>query len=116
MTITPEQQMELRKFPLSLRILVESESAVGNSIIEVGHSFPAPPSGAYIKLAFKVSSRTRASSDGLNFYERNSSIYSGEFTDTQRFYYILEPPNPPPPEPDMDAIRKAYEPQESQEG
>src|SRR5262249_33247684 len=40
-------------------------------------------------------------------YDRNSSIYSGEFTDAKRFYFVLEPPDPPPPEPNMDAIREA---------
>lgn len=111
MTITPEQQIELVRFPLALRLLVGQELAAGNSIIEVGHCFPAPPAGAYIKLANKVSTRARATGDLLSFYERNSSSYSGEFTDAQRFYFVLEPPNPPPPEPDMDAIRKSYEPQ-----
>lgn len=110
MSLTPEQQRELARFPLVLRTLIEAELAVGNSIEEIGHSFPAPPAGAYFKLANKVSSRPRASGDGLNFYERNSSIYSGEFTDATRFYFVLEPPNPPPPEPDMDAIRNAHDP------
>lgn len=110
MNLTPEQQTELAKFPAPLRTLVEAEVAAGNSIAEVGHSFPAPPAGAYFKLKNKVTTRPRASSDGVSFYERNSSIYSGEFTDSKRFYFILEPPNPPPPEPDMDAIRKALEP------
>jgi hypothetical protein len=110
MNLTTEQQKELAQFPVVLRALVEAELAAGNSIVEVGHSFPAPPAGAYFKLANKVSTRSRVSGDGIDFYERNSSIYSGEFTDAKRFYFILEPPNPPPPEPDMDAIRKTYEP------
>ncbi|HMP84050.1 MAG TPA: hypothetical protein PKA41_15230, partial [Verrucomicrobiota bacterium] len=110
MNPTPEQQKELAKFPAALRALIEAELAAGNSIVEVGHSHPAPPAGAYFKLANKVTTRPRSSSDGVSFYERNSSIYSGEFTDAKRFYFVIEPPNPPPPEPDMDAIRKAHEP------
>jgi hypothetical protein len=110
MNLTSEQQKELAQFPVVLRALVEAELAAGNSIVEVGHSFPAPPAGAYFKLANKVSTRPCVSGDGMSFYERNSSIYSGEFTDAKRFYFILEPPNPPPPEPDMDAIRKSLEP------
>lgn len=110
MNLTTEQQRELAQFPAVLRALIEAELAAGNSIIEVGHSFPAPPAGAYFKLANKISTRSRVSGDGIDFYERNSSIYSGEFTDAKRFYFILEPPNPPPTEPDMDAIRKSYEP------
>ncbi len=111
MTITPEQEMELAKFPAMLRFLIEAELASGNTIIEVGHSFPAPPAGAYIKLANKVSTRERADGDGISFYERNGSSYSGEFTDAQRFYFVIEPPNPPPAELDMDAIRKSFEAQ-----
>lgn len=111
MTITPEQEMELAKFPAMLRFLIETELASGNSIIEVGHSFPAPPVGAYIKLANKVSTRKRADGDGLSFYERNCSSYSGEFTDAQRFYFVIEPPNPPPAELDMDSIRLSFGPQ-----
>ncbi len=111
MTITPAQQIELDKFPTALRLLVEQELAAGNSIIEFGHSFPAPPVGAYLKLANKVSTRARVTGDMLSFYERHNSSYSGEFTDAQRFYFVLEPPNPPPPEPDMDALRKSYQPQ-----
>ena len=110
MTITAEQEAELAKFPLSLRFLVENELAFGNAIIEIGHGFPSPPAGAYIKLAKKVSTRARADGDGLSFYERSSSVYSGEFTDTKRFYFVIEPPNPPPAELDMDAIRKSLEP------
>lgn len=110
MNLTLEQQKELAKFPPALRVLIESELAVGNAIAEVGHSFPAPPAGAYFKLANKVTTRPRSSSDDIRFYERNSSIYSGEFTDAKRFYFVLEPPNPPPPEPDMNAIRNAQNP------
>jgi hypothetical protein len=107
MPITPEQQLELVKFPLALRMLVDAELAAGNSIMEVGFTFPAPPAGAYIMLANKVSTRSRDSGDGLHFYERNSSSYSGEFTDAKRFYYVIEPPNPPSPEPDLEAVRKS---------
>lgn len=110
MNLTAEQQKELAQFPPTLRALIEAELAAGNSIEEIGHSHPAPPAGAYFKLARKVSTRPRASGDGLNFYERNSSLSSGEFTDAKRFHFVIEPPNPPSPEPDMDAIRKAFEP------
>lgn len=110
MKITPEQEIELAKFPVALRTLIETELASGNAIFEVGHSFPAPPAGAYIKLTNKVSTRARDDGDGVSFYDRNNSSYSGEFTDAKRFYFVLEPPNPPPVELDMDAIRKSLEP------
>ncbi|MFN7978583.1 MAG: hypothetical protein U0P30_10625 [Vicinamibacterales bacterium] len=105
-----EQRQELDRFPAVLRALIDAELAAGNTIVEIGHSHPAPPAGAYVKLARKVGTRPRASGDGLDFYERNGSLHSGEFTDDRRFFWVLEPPDPPPPEPDMDAIRRALEP------
>lgn len=111
MSLTPELTQELNTFPPALRALIDAELAAGNSIVEVGHSFPAPPVGAYVKLANKVSTRARASGDGLGFYERSGSSYSGEFTDAKRFHFVLEPPNPPPAYPDMDAIRRAANPE-----
>lgn len=92
-----------------LRQLLEAELAAGNSIIDVGHSHPAAPVGVYFKLANPVSTHPRVrNKDGeIRFYERNSSLYSGEFTDAIGYCYILEAPLPPPPYPDMDAIREA---------
>jgi hypothetical protein len=95
----------LNDFPVALRALIEAEIAAGNEIVEIASCHPAPPVGAYAKLARAVSTRARASGDGLDFYDRNSSLYSGEFTDSKRFFFVLEPPHPPEPEPDMDAIR-----------
>jgi hypothetical protein len=109
-TLTPEEQAEVARFPAVLRALVEGELAAGNTIVEIGHRHPAPPAGAFVKLARKVTTRARTSGDGLDFYERQSSQHSGEFTDGRRFFWVLEPPDPPPPEPDMDAIRRALEP------
>lgn len=108
--LTLEQQRELSLFPPVLRDLLAAELAAGNTIVEIGHSFPAPPAGAYVKLANRISTRVRESGDGIDFYERNHSGHSGEITDAKRFFFILEPPNPPPPEPDMDAIRAALAP------
>ena len=107
MNLTAEQQQELAAFPIALRELIEAELAAGNTVVEISHSHPAPPVGACFILANQVSTRPRATGHGLTFYERNSSSYSGEFTDEKRFYFILEPPNSPPSYPDMDAIRTA---------
>jgi hypothetical protein len=104
-----EHQKDVETMPPALRAMLETELAAGNSIVEVGHSFPAPPAGAYFKLAKPVSTRARASDAGISFYDRKMPSYSGEFTDAKRFYFILEPPHPPEPEPDMNAIRAAIE-------
>lgn len=113
MHLTAEQQQELARFPVPLRALVEAELAAGNHIEEIGHTHPAPPVGAYIKLTRRVSTCPRASGCGRVFYERHNSSYSGEFTDAARCFFVLEPPHPPPHEPDMDAIRKAHVPEPS---
>jgi hypothetical protein len=93
--------------PGVLQRLLLDELDAGNRILDLGHSFPAPPAGAYFLLANPVTTRPRSSGNGLVFRARNSSLYSGEFTDERRFYFVLEAPMPPPPEPDMHAIRAA---------
>ena len=90
----------LEKFPEVLRQLIAAELAAGNTILEMSGGFPAPPAGDCVKLAKPVSTHPRVSADGLSFYDRNSSIYSGEWTDERRFYFVIEPPRPPPPEPE----------------
>ncbi|MEO8068281.1 MAG: hypothetical protein ABI599_11365 [Flavobacteriales bacterium] len=109
MSIPKENEKEFAEFPAVLRELVMAELAAGNSIAEFAHGFPAAPCGAYIKLALPVSSRPRGNTADLDFYDRNSSSYSGEFTDDKRHFFVLEPPHAPEPEPDMDAIRAKLE-------
>ena len=111
MNLAPDLAQELNSFPPVLRALIDAELAAGNSIVEMGHSFPAPPVGAYVKLANNVSTRARATGEGLSFHERSGSGYSGAFTDAKRFHFVLEPPNPLPPSPDMDAIRRSNNPE-----
>lgn len=95
----------LAEFPQPLQELLAAELAAGNQIVEVSSCFPAPPAGAYAKLQGPVTTRPRESFAGVNFYDRNGSSYSGEFADERRFYFVLEPPRPPEPPPDMEAIR-----------
>lgn len=113
MKIPKEFLKDFEAFPAPLRALLDAELAAGNQIAEVGHGFPAPPVGAWIKLARPLGTRPRASGDGIDFYDRNGSNYSGEITDTKRFFFLLEPPHPPEPEPDMDAIRAAIQARQS---
>src|SRR5262249_1785077 len=94
-------------FPTRLKQLLEEELDAGNEVAEFGHGFPAPPAGAYIKLTKPLLSRPRESGGGIDFYDRNMPGYSGEITDSKRFFFLLQPPHPPEPETDMDAIRDA---------
>ena len=105
MSIPEEFARRIAEFPVRLRSLIEAELAAGNEIVELAICFPAPPAGAYVKLARPISTRARKSGKGLDFYERDTSSHSGEFTDAKRFFFVLEPPLPPPPEPDMSTIR-----------
>lgn len=107
--ISGEYQRDFEALPAVLQALLLAELEAGNRILEVGHSFPAPPAGVYFLLANPVTTRARASGGGIHFYARNSSVYSGEFTDERRFCFLLEAPLPPPEEPDMDAIRERQE-------
>jgi hypothetical protein len=109
-TIPPEFRKDADPLPPALRALLEAELAAGNTIAEVGSYFPAPPAGAFFKMNRPVTTRPRASGDGLTFRFLDNSLYCGSFTDDRGFYFILEPPLPPPPEPDMDAIRAAHAP------
>lgn len=107
MSIPAEFAKQFAAFPECLRKLVEAELADGNSIVEISGGFPAAPCGDCLKLAKPVAACRRESRDGVDFYERNSSDYFGEFTDEKRHFFVLEPPAPPEPEPDTDAIRAA---------
>ncbi len=109
MSLPAEFAGEFATFPAELRKLVEAELKAGNSILAIEHGFPAAPCGASIKLAQAVNDKRRKSVGGVVFYARNNSDYAGEFTTEQRHFFVLEPPLPPEPYPDMDAIRKAAE-------
>ncbi|MDP3072326.1 MAG: hypothetical protein Q8N18_18690 [Opitutaceae bacterium] len=109
MSLPPEHEKEFAQFPAVLRELVMAELAAGNTISAFSHGFPAAPCGAYLKLARPVSSRPRQKTPDLDFYDRNTSNYSGEFTDAKRHFFVLEPPHPPKPPPDLAAIRAKQE-------
>jgi len=83
---------EIAQFPPALRALIEAEAAAGNAVVEIGHGFPAAPVAAFARLARRVSTRPRETGGGLKFHERNSSLWSGEWTDAKDFYFVLEPP------------------------
>ncbi|MEO6527438.1 MAG: hypothetical protein ABIP93_12485 [Gemmatimonadaceae bacterium] len=98
---------DVAAMPGVLQRLIGDELNAGNEIDEVGHAFPASPAGGYVKLVRHVTTRPRASGDGLQYRARNSSLSAGEFTDEKRFYFVLEPAGAPPADADMDAIRAA---------
>jgi len=109
MKIPASIEKEFAGFPAVLRQLVQDELAAGNAVAELAHGFPAAPCGASIMLERPVTTRPRVATPQLDFYERNGSAYSGEFTDAVRHFFVLEPPHPPPPEPDMNAIRAEFQ-------
>lgn len=64
----PEEHLnELDPFPSQLRPLIEEELESGNEIVEVGHTFIAPPVGIYVKLARPVTTRPKRSGDDVQF-------------------------------------------------
>lgn len=58
-----------------------------------------------IKLAYDLKNRDKNAPDGLHLFERESSTHHQEVSDDRRFFWILTAPLPPPPEPEMNAIR-----------
>ncbi|HEX4810576.1 MAG TPA: hypothetical protein VH325_16690 [Bryobacteraceae bacterium] len=110
MSIPEDFRNEADALPSVLRALLAAELAAGNTIAEVNSYFPAPPAGACFQLNGPVTTRPRESGSGLKFRDFRYPNFSGSFTDERGFYFILEPPVPPEPEPDMDAIRAAHEP------
>jgi hypothetical protein len=103
-------RQQLAEFPAPLRQLIEAELQAGNTIVAIENGFPAAPCGASVKLAKAVQDDRRRSTAEVSFYARNNASYAGEFTTEERHFFVLEPPLPPEPAPDMDAIRKALEP------
>src|ERR1035438_127024 len=70
--------------PPALRALLEAELAAGNTIVEVGSYFPAPPAGAFFKMMGTVTTRPRETGDGLKFREFPNWSCGGAFTDEPR--------------------------------
>lgn len=112
MPVSELDQKEIAAMPAGLRALLEAELAAGNEITEVGHTFPAPPAGAYFRLTKPLLTRAPLSDCGLDYYDRKGSLYSGEITDAKRFYFLLEPPRVPEPEPDTNAVRAVRTPKQ----
>ena len=108
MGVPVEFQERISLFPVELRELLEAELETGNSIVGVERGFPAAPSGAYVMLARVVhASRRRSGSEGgIVFVERNNLQCSGEFTTSDRQFFVLEPPRPASEIANMDAIRE----------
>jgi|GEM_PF-1414018 len=96
MQATEIYRADIEALPGVLRTLLEAELSAGNEIVEVGHSFPAPPAGACFRLAQPLRTRARKSGDGIDYHDRDCPGYSGEITDAKRFYFLLEPPHAPP--------------------
>ena len=97
------------KFPIHLQELIQAELEAGNSIVEIRSGSPAPLDGFCLKLAKPLLTRPRLSDSKIRYYLRNNRSCSGEITDRQRIFFILEPPLAPEDYPDMDHIRAALD-------
>jgi hypothetical protein len=106
-TIPPEFRPDVDALPPVLRALLDAELAAGNQIVRRRYDTPAPPVGAFLQLALRVSTRPRASGDGLIFHDFSRLGFPGSFTDDGGVFYLLEP-FAPELEVDMDAIRDAH--------
>jgi hypothetical protein len=107
-----ELRKEAAALPVELRELLEAELAAGNAVLDIGHHFPAPPIGAFFKLARPVTTRERRTTDTIRFRSGDGTGLWGEFTDPSRRYFLLEPqvappPPAPPPPPPAEPARSA---------
>lgn len=90
-----------------LRVLLDAELASGNRIRRVEPGDPAPSDGVCVMLAKPVSTRARATGDGLTFWLESSAEYKASFTDHAARDFILEAPlESDGAYPDMDEIRE----------
>jgi hypothetical protein len=92
MTIPEAFLPDVNALPPRLRSLLDAELAAGIEIVEVGHDFPAPPRGAWLRLARRVTTVPREPTSTLMFWENDQPSYSGQFTDAAGLFQILEPP------------------------
>ena len=100
-------RQEKLSLPSALRALLDAELAAGNRIVSTHSSFPASPMGECYQLARPITTRPHSSEGLVKFHQINSSLGAGQFSDPEGNFFILEPAGPPPPIPDMDAIRDA---------
>ncbi len=107
MTIPPEFRPDAAALPPVLRALLDDELAAGNQIVRRECGVPAPPVGAFLLLASAITTRPRASGDGLSFRDFSKFGFPGSFTDDGGVFYLFEP-FAPELELDMDAIRDAH--------
>lgn len=105
---SPEARRVLADLSPALKALLDRQLALGQAILWVGGAHPAPPIGSNIMLSGQVDLEPPLP-EGIRRRDRNSSLYAAEFTDRDERYFILTPALPPPPYPDMDAIREANE-------
>jgi hypothetical protein len=108
-TPPPDQiRVIVDRLPPGLRGFLDAQLAGGSEILWIHGGHPAPPIGECIMLSRQVE-RSLPLAPGLRRRDRNSSLYTSEFTDAEARYFILTPALEPPPYPDMDAIRAAHD-------
>lgn len=92
--------------PPSIRQLLQDEEAAGNSVVSVTSTYPAPPIGYSILLSRAITTRPRKTESGLRYRFSGNSLYASFYCDLEERVFVLEPPLPPPEEPNMDEIRE----------
>ncbi len=107
--MTAEEQGILDRFPAVLRALLDAELAAGNRILSVDMAHPAAPVGGRVMLAHDLF--TRDLPTGLRLHARYAGSHHQEVTDATGHCHVVTAPLEQLPEPDMDAIRRAHDPQ-----
>ena len=104
MIVPPAFQAEVASLPSPLRAVLEAELAAGNEILDVVHTFPAPPIGACVRLARPLSPDGSSVPAGVNPCRFPNWDGSSGLSDMAGHYFVLGPPVAPPDPPGMDEI------------
>src|SRR5690606_35695551 len=97
----------LAMMPAPLAALVRAELAAGNEVVEVGRAVRAPSVIAFVKLAQPVTTRPRASGQGVVFEEGEGALRGGAFRDDAGRFFVLETCAPAPAEGALERFRRS---------
>ncbi|HLU40367.1 MAG TPA: hypothetical protein VK081_13360 [Planctomycetota bacterium] len=105
--MSADLDVTLAMMPAPLAALVRAELAAGNEVVEVGRAVPAPSVIAFVKLAQPVTTRPRASGQGVVFEEGEGALRGGAFRDDAGRFFVLEACAPAPAEGALERFRRS---------
>jgi len=94
-SLSPQFASAVAELPTALQWVVARELDSGNTIAEVGHSFPAAPVGVYVKMSGPLAVPDQRLPADARYAERPSgSAWLHEYTDEKRHSFVIDTPPP----------------------